>query len=125
LVGLLNDAEMEIQAGQLEPFSIDCQGLAMTTVRADRDQLFRGFANLANNTATAGATTLTVRRESGNSRLRMSVSDDGPRILERLRDQLFKPLHVSAKKDGAGLGLTITQDIVQAHGGSLSLAGAR
>ncbi|MDA1309868.1 MAG: HAMP domain-containing sensor histidine kinase [Proteobacteria bacterium] len=122
LVELLNDVEMEIQAGQLEPFSIDCQGLAMTIVRGDRDQLFRVFANLANNAAAAGATTLTVRREPGNGRFRLSVGDDGPGIPEGLRDQLFKPFHVSTKKDGAGLGLTIARDIAQAHGGSLSLA---
>ena len=118
LAELLNDVEMEIQVGQLEPFSTDCQGLVMTNVRADRDQLFRVFANLANNAAAAGATTLTVRREPGNGRFRLPVSDDESRISERLRDQLFKPFHVSTKKDGVGLGLAIAQ----AHGGSLSLA---
>ena len=121
LPDLLHDVEADVQAGQLEPFSIDHPGLDLETVRADRDQLFRVFSNLANNAAAAGATTLIVRREPARGRLRLSLRDDGPGIPDGLRNQLFQPFHASTKKDGAGLGLAIARDIAQAHGGSLSL----
>jgi signal transduction histidine kinase len=122
LPDLLHDVEAEVQAGQLEPFSIDYPGLAYETVRADRDQLFRVFSNLANNAAAAGATLVIVRREPGHGRFRLSLRDNGPGIPEGLRNQLFQPFHASTKKDGAGLGLAIARDIAQAHGGSLTLA---
>jgi signal transduction histidine kinase len=122
LPDLLRDVEAEVQAGQLEPFSIDHPGLDLETVRADRDQLFRVFSNLANNAAAAGATTLIVRREPAHGRLRLSLRDDGPGIPEGLKNQLFQPFHASTKKEGAGLGLAIARDIAQAHGGGLTLA---
>jgi signal transduction histidine kinase len=118
---LLRDVEAEVQAGQLEPFAIDYPGLALETLRADRDQLFRVFSNLANNAAAAGATMLVVRREDVRDRFRLSLRDDGPGIPDGLRNQLFQPFHASTKKDGAGLGLAIARDIAQAHGGSLIL----
>lgn len=122
LADLLHDVEAEVQAGQLEPFTIDYPGLEVETVRADRDQLFRVFSNLANNAAAAGANAFTVRREDGEGRFRLSISDNGPGIPEGLRKQLFQPFHASTKKDGAGLGLAIARDIALAHGGELTLA---
>jgi len=121
LSDLLHDVEAEVQAGQLEPFTVDYPGLAVETVRADRDQLFRVFSNLANNAAAAGATSLTVRRDADDARFRLSISDNGPGIPEGLRKHLFQPFHASTKKDGAGLGLAIARDIAQAHGGELTL----
>ena len=122
LSDMLRDVEAEVQAGQLEPFTIDYPGLDLETVRADRDQLFRVFSNLANNAAAAGASALVVRREPAQGRFRLSLGDNGPGIPEGLRNQLFQPFHASTKKDGAGLGLAIARDIAQAHGGSLTLA---
>ena len=121
LSDLLRDIEAEVRAGQLEPFSIDYPGLGLETVRADRDQLFRVFSNLAHNAAAAGASALVVRRQPAQGRLRLSLADDGQGIPEGLRNQLFQPFHASTKKDGAGLGLAIARDIAQAHGGSLTL----
>jgi signal transduction histidine kinase len=121
IADLLHDVEAEVQAGQLEPFSIDYPGLATETLRADRDQLFRVFSNLANNAAAAGASQLVVRRAGVEERFVLAIADDGPGIPEGLRNQLFQPFHASTKKDGAGLGLAIARDIALAHGGDLTL----
>lgn len=121
IADLLHDVEAEVQAGQLEPFSIDYPGLATETLRADRDQLFRVFSNLANNAAAAGASQLVVRRAGVEERFVLAIADDGPGIPEGLRNQLFQPFHASTKKDGAGLGLAIARAIALAHGGDLTL----
>jgi two-component system sensor kinase FixL len=48
----------------------------------------------------------------------VSVADTGPGIAPEIETRLFRP-YTSAKKGGAGLGLSISQMIVEAHGGAL------
>ena len=45
--------------------------------------------------------------------------DNGPGIPDDLHDQVFFPM-VSVKENGSGLGLTIAQDIIRIHGGSIT-----
>ncbi len=54
------------------------------------------------------------------------VADDGPGIPSESLDQVFEPffrLEASRNRDsgGAGLGLTIVRDVLQAHGGTVAL----
>lgn len=54
------------------------------------------------------------------------VDDDGPGIAPALRDEVFKPFFRveksrNKKTGGIGLGLSIAQDIVHAHGGEIFL----
>jgi PAS domain S-box-containing protein len=48
----------------------------------------------------------------------IAVADSGPGLAKDVLDHLFEPF-VSTKHDGMGLGLTICQSIVEAHGGRL------
>lgn len=48
----------------------------------------------------------------------IEVRDNGPGIPDDLHDQVFFPM-VSVKENGSGLGLTIAQDIIRIHGGSI------
>jgi two-component system osmolarity sensor histidine kinase EnvZ len=55
------------------------------------------------------------------------VDDDGPGISPNRREDVFKPFHrldESRNQDieGTGLGLTIARDLVQSHGGTISLS---
>ena len=52
----------------------------------------------------------------------IEVRDTGPGIPEPLASQLFEAF-VSSKEAGMGLGLVISRDIVESHGGRLWLAG--
>ena len=59
-----------------------------------------------------------------NGRLHSTVSliqviDNGPGIPSEIKEQLFFPM-ISSKQDGSGLGLSIAQDIIRIHGGSIS-----
>ena len=49
------------------------------------------------------------------------VADTGPGLPAKAREHLFKPFQGGATKGGTGLGLTIAQDLVRGHGGTLSL----
>jgi two-component system sensor kinase FixL len=54
----------------------------------------------------------------GQGRVQLSVTDSGPGISNELRDSLFNPFF-STKESGMGMGLSICQTIVRAHGGDL------
>ena len=48
----------------------------------------------------------------------IEIQDNGPGIPKDMHDQVFFPM-VSVKESGSGLGLTIAQDIIRIHGGSI------
>ncbi|SDF41196.1 sensor histidine kinase [Thalassobaculum litoreum] len=89
--------------------------------QADRDQMFRVVANIASNAVNAGADTLRVSAWEASGRLLVDIADNGPGIPEEGRGRLFQPFQFSTRRDGTGLGLTIARDLVQAHGGTLTL----
>jgi two-component system nitrogen regulation sensor histidine kinase NtrY len=92
------------------------------SLRLDFDQMKRAVINLVDNAieATDGSGRIVVATEYDRaaSRVRLSVSDDGPGVAASDRDQLFVP-HFSTKKRGSGLGLAIVSRIVQEHLGEV------
>ena len=99
-------------------------------VFADPDQLHRILVNLMRNAreaidgdaAKAGEGTMTVDLTQENETSVIRIADDGPGLPERARNNLFQPFLGSARRGGAGLGLAISRELAQAHGGDLVLA---
>jgi signal transduction histidine kinase len=91
------------------------------TVEADRSQLFRVFANLAQNAAQSGATRIEVAAHRMGERIVVDIVDNGPGLAPRARDNLFQPFAGSARPGGSGLGLAIVRELVRAHGGNIRL----
>jgi signal transduction histidine kinase len=56
--------------------------------------------------------------EPGAEVLEISVADSGGGMDEQTRQHLFEPFFTT-KRNGNGLGLAITQEIVEAHGGKI------
>ncbi len=97
-------------------------------IDADRDHLFRVMSNLVRNAMqaiegvedkTGGAIHVAARREG--RKVIVDVTDNGPGVPLRARENLFKAFQGSTKKGGTGLGLVIAAELVQAHGGSVTL----
>ena len=51
----------------------------------------------------------------------IDISDTGPGIPDEIQEQVFFPM-MSTKDDGSGLGLSIAQDIIRIHGGSIAFS---
>ena len=96
-------------------------------VRADPDQLARVFVNLLKNAREAleGQSSqdhqprIAIELATRDDTLVVAVSDNGPGLPPRARENLFVAFEGSAKAGGSGLGLAIGREIAQAHGGSL------
>jgi signal transduction histidine kinase len=90
-------------------------------VRADRDLLFRVFANLGRNAFEAGATIVTVKKQIAGDQIVIDVADNGQGVPQEVADQIFRPFTTGGRAGGAGLGLAIARDLVCAHGGDITL----
>ena len=98
-------------------------------IDADADQLFRLLTNLCRNAVQAMAgdseealvRRLTVSAERAGSVSRILVSDTGPGLPPKARENLFAAFRGSARSGGTGLGLAIAQELARAHGGALEL----
>ncbi len=67
--------------------------------------------------------TVTVStRLLANSQLLIAVKDNGPGIPDHIKDKIFQPFFTTKPTgQGTGLGLSLSYDIVKAHGGELSV----
>jgi signal transduction histidine kinase len=97
-------------------------------VLADSAQLQQVLINLVLNaveaTPASGRVVVSVRHHKHNGRpgLSIAVADTGPGIAPEHLPRLFEPFFTTKLRgQGTGLGLPICRDIVQAHGGDISI----
>jgi signal transduction histidine kinase len=57
--------------------------------------------------------------------VRVTVADSGSGIKPLDKARIFDPLYTTKKDTGTGLGLWLSKDIVQKHGGSISVRSRR
>lgn len=99
------------------------------TLRVDADQMARVLVNLLKNAREAleaaaakiADPAVIVRFSADAEGVLVSVIDNGPGLPPRARDNLFVAFEGSARAGGTGLGLAIARELVEAHGGKLSL----
>ncbi|HTU02886.1 MAG TPA: ATP-binding protein [Candidatus Sulfotelmatobacter sp.] len=106
---------------------------ALPAVAADPDRLLQVFLNLLRNGIEAMSDrrgTLSVRTRfervapqcGGRPAAVVEIQDQGPGIPPRVQAQLFNPFFTTKAK-GSGLGLPISQRIVEEHGGAIEVQG--
>jgi two-component system, NtrC family, sensor kinase len=72
--------------------------------------------SLPNYTPTVTITTQLI----ANSQVLIAIKDNGPGIPDAIKDKIFQPFFTTKPTgQGTGLGLSLSYDIVKAHGGEL------
>jgi signal transduction histidine kinase len=98
---------------------------ALPRIRADENRLFNAFYNLVNNAMpevpSGGSVTIQGRTDPSGKNIVLSIIDTGKGMSAEVRDSLFTYQAVSRKIGGTGLGTKIVKDVVDAHGGTITV----
>jgi two-component system sensor histidine kinase HydH len=102
-------------------FCFDIRG-ALPPLCLDSDKMKEVFVNLTENaihaTPPGGVVTLKALRDEQN--VKIQITDTGTGIPPANLDKIFQP-YFTTKPEGTGLGLVITKEIVEAHGGTIEV----
>lgn len=93
------------------------------SISIDKNQMEQVIINLITNSIHAlkekEEKKLIVSSYTENNRFFIVISDNGKGVDAEIRDKVFLPFFTT-RKDGAGIGLTLSKNIIEAHGGYLS-----
>lgn len=108
-VGESVEVELEVPAEEL-------------LVRIDPNQVRQAVLNLVRNAVEASPQGSTVRIRAGRNGVGsfVEVTDEGSGMSQETLDHIFEPFYTT-KSRGTGLGLAMTQQIVEEHGGVLDV----
>lgn len=93
------------------------------SILIDKNQMEQVIINLITNSVYAlkekNEKKMYVSSYTENNRFFITISDNGKGIDPEIQDKVFLPFFTT-RKDGAGIGLTLSKNIIEAHGGYLS-----
>ena len=116
---------LKLLNGELENLrisvNVDIDAL-LPTVYADSNLLKQLYFNILHNAMEAmdGGGNISIRASADDDFVKISFADTGCGIDEEGMSKLFKPYYTT-KTGGHGLGMTIIQAIVRAHGGKIDV----
>jgi two-component system, NtrC family, sensor kinase len=105
-------------------------GQDMPPVPIDAPGIHQAMLNLLNNALDAvqpetGVVSVRCEYDGENDRVKISVTDNGEGMTPGTLARLFEPFHSTKGLRGTGLGLVVTQKIVEEHGGAVSVESVR
>ncbi|HET9158096.1 MAG TPA: ATP-binding protein, partial [Myxococcaceae bacterium] len=124
---MLQQARQAVRDGSEQrhvPVDLEVQPGA-EVVMADPDRIDLALSNLLTNAVRHGppGRPVRVRARHVDGGVRIEVQDDGPGIAGEYQPRLFEKFYrvPGSAPGGAGLGLSIVRDVVEAHGGKVGV----
>ncbi|WBX70049.1 sensor histidine kinase [Tenacibaculum retecalamus] len=91
-------------------------------INADKQQIEQVLINLLSNCLYALVAIknpkITIKLHQESNRINLSVIDNGIGISNDIKDNIFIP-YFTTRKDGSGIGLTLSKSIMEAHNGTI------
>jgi signal transduction histidine kinase len=120
---VLRDARRLQAESDLE---VDVSAVGAARVEGDPRQLARAVANVGDNAARHAASRVALSLAADTDRAVLAVTDDGPGVPAEQRERIFERFarHDESRtraSGGTGLGLAIAREIVERHGGSITV----
>jgi signal transduction histidine kinase len=111
---------------QSKGITLHTEGLdGLPSFAADERRLYNALYNLVNNAIpevpVGGTIFLRGSVKPDADSLILTVTDSGRGMTPDIRDSLFTNRVISRKPGGTGLGTKIVKDVVEAHGGQISV----
>ncbi len=96
---------------------------SLPKVTIDREKMKQALLNILINgiEAMPDGGKIHVDVKHAGHEIQIECQDTGPGIPEEAKDKIFD-LFYTTKKDGTGIGLAVTQNIIHAHGGTIKVA---
>jgi signal transduction histidine kinase len=113
-------------AAEQRQVTLRIEGLqGLPAIAGDEARLYSLLYNLVNNAIPEvppqGVVTISGSYASGDDHIRLHVADTGNGMPAEIRDHLFTNRLVSSKTGGTGLGTKIVKDVVDMHGGRITV----
>jgi signal transduction histidine kinase len=118
---LLRSVQDQLPHFQSKDIKLSFEPGEKTEVLADKARIVQVISNLFSNAAKfteSGTVTLNAKRSDGDGEVIVTLKDTGRGIDEDIMPRLFTKFATKSEK-GTGLGLYISKNIVQAHGGRM------
>lgn len=118
---IIQDYQRRIVNGDSTELEFHGGGNASLVVEGDRERISQVVTNLIDNAlkfAKGGKVTVTARKEDAGKMVSVSVNDTGTGIDSDMLARLFTKFSSKGER-GTGLGLFISKNIVEAHGGKI------
>ena len=105
------------------PILVRLEADAPQVVRGDPTELREVLTNLVKNALDAldQGGTIVVRSAREDGQVRVTVTDDGPGIPEEILSRVCDPFFTTKGERGTGLGLCLSQQIIERHNGSFEV----
>jgi len=123
--GMLLQSAISQMQGELPDTGIEfvLGGATDAQLDVDTHTFERALAGVLRNSAEAGATTINIGIGAAAGNVRIDIADNGSGIEARWRERMTEPFFTTRRAQGAsGLGLTLAEEIVRRHGGTLRIA---
>ncbi|HOI29386.1 MAG TPA: ATP-binding protein [Melioribacteraceae bacterium] len=95
------------------------------TVKLDVKEFYQCYMHLVKNACDAmpdgGNIYVSTKRDDKEKKIKIFVRDNGLGIADSLKSKIFEPFFTQGKKEGAGLGLSITKKVVESHNGKIDV----